>query len=78
MRIMMRGQHRRQPLLRLLLLYLLLLSLCGRLRVRRRGRVTVLLELADVDRAPFVWELFWTRARMRALEQTTLVAKLVR
>ena len=37
----------------------------------------MLLELVDVhDGPPFVRELFWPRARVRALEEAALVAEL--
>ena len=83
-RVVMRGQHVRrhrwQPPPRLLLLLLLGErglggGLCG---VRGgRGCDAVLLELVDVhDRPPFVWELLWARARVRALEQAALIAEL--
>lgn len=64
----MRGEHlmrhRRQPLLLLLL-------------VRRRGRVTVLLELVDGhDGAPLRGELLRARPGVCALEQAAFVAEL--
>ena len=79
MRVMVRGQHlrvhRREPLLRLLLL------LPGRELLRRhlpgRRRAPVLLLELGHDRAPFVWELLGARAGVRALEEATLVAQLL-
>lgn len=59
-------RHRRQPLLLLLLA-----------RLRRRGRVAVLLELVDGhDRAPLRGELLRARPGVCALEQAALVAEL--
>ncbi len=80
-RVVVRGQHLRvhgrEPLLLLLLVPgLELLGLRRRhLPWGRRVPVRLLLKLGH-DRAPFVWELLRARARVRALEESTLVAQL--